>query len=138
MPHRPSISPDEGRLARAQLAGGDLIVLNKIDLVDAETLARVHAWIGSIRPGVWVFATTQSRLPMEILLGTGPMIPRRVDVAADAEAAVHDHDVSTITGAQTHEHDRETHLLFDTWTYTSDVPRPPRRAGARSSRLSLR
>jgi G3E family GTPase len=33
------------------VAGGDLIVLNKVDLVDAETLARVHAWIDSIRPG---------------------------------------------------------------------------------------
>jgi uncharacterized membrane protein YjjP (DUF1212 family) len=63
------------RLARTQVAGGDLIVLNKVDLVDAETLARVHAWIDRIRPGIEVFDTTQSRLPMEILLRHGRADP---------------------------------------------------------------
>ena len=113
---------EEGRLARAQVAGGDLIVLNKVDLVDAETLAQVHAWIDSIRPGVQVFDTTQARLPMEILLGTGAIVPKKVVVGADTELGVHVHEVSTTTGAQSHDHAHEHELLFDTWTYISDVP----------------
>jgi len=113
---------EEGRLARAQVAGGDLILLNKVDLVDAETLARVRAWIDSIRPGIQVFDTIQSRLPMEILLGTGAMVPKQVAAGTDAELGVHVHEVSTTTSAQSHDHDHEHELLFDTWTYTSDAP----------------
>jgi len=113
---------EEGRLARAQVAGGDLVLLNKVDLVDAETLARVHAWIDSIRPGVQVFDTTQARLPMEILLGTTALVPKQVDAGTDAGLAVHVHEVSTTAGDQSHDHDHEHELLFDTWTYTADAP----------------
>lgn len=113
---------EEGRLARAQVAGADLIALNKVDLVDAESLARVHAWIDSIRPGIQVFETIQSRLPMEILLGTGGMVPTQGGAGADGELGVHVHEVSTITSPQSHAHDHEDELLFDTWTYTSDAP----------------
>lgn len=117
-----ALPQEEGRLARAQVAGGDLIVLNKTDLVDAETLVRVHAWIASIRPGVQVFDTIQSRLPMEILLGMGAMVSNQVEAATDAELSVHVHEVSTANGPQSHDHDHEHELLFDTWTYTSDAP----------------
>jgi len=113
---------EEGRLARAQVAGGDLILLNKVDLVDVETLARVHEWIDSIRPGIQVFDTTHSRLPMEILLGTGAMFPNQEAAEADAELGVHVHEVSTTSSSQSHDHDHEHELLFDTWTYTSDAP----------------
>jgi G3E family GTPase len=113
---------EEGRLARAQVAGGDLIVLNKVDLVDVETLARVHEWIDSIRPGIQVFDTTHSRLPMEILLGTGAMFPKQEAAHTDAELGVHVHEVSTTSSSQSHDHDHEHELLFDTWTYTSDAP----------------
>jgi G3E family GTPase len=116
------LSQEEGRLTRAQVAGGDLIVLNKVDLVDAETLAQVHAWIDGIRPGVQVFDTTQARLPMEILLGTGAKAPKQAVAGADSELGVHVHEVSTINGAQSHDHNHEHELLFDTWTYISDAP----------------
>jgi G3E family GTPase len=104
------------------VAGGDLIVLNKVDLVDAETLARVHAWIDSIRPGVQVFETAHSRLPMEILLGTGAMIPKQVEAGTDPELGVHAHEVSATAGPPSHNHDHEHELLFDTWTYIADAP----------------
>lgn len=119
---------DEGRLARTQVAGGDLILLNKVDLVDADTLDRVHAWIDGIRPGVQVFETMQARLPLEILLGTGALMPSQRKASADAELGVHVHAVSMAAGAQhqVHEHDEHEHdehdLTFDTWTYIADAP----------------
>jgi len=102
------------------VAGGDLVVLNKIDLVDAETLAQVHEWIDSIRPGVQVFETTRCRLPMEILLGTGAADPKRV--APGAELGVHVQQVSAATESQSHDRDHDHRLLFDTWTFSTDVP----------------
>ena len=112
--------PEEERLARAQVAGGDLIVLNKVDLVDAEAVADACAWIGDIHPGVQVFEAVQSRLPMEVVLGTGAMGIRSVD--ADASTGVHVHDMSTGTDTPDHDHDQSHGLVFDTWTYTSDAP----------------
>jgi len=98
----PGLEEREGDLARRQVAGADLIVLNKVDLVDAPTLSRAHAWIASIRPGVQVFEAVECRLPMEIVLGTG--IPRR-SASLPADADRHDHGVP-----------------FDTWAFTSMAP----------------
>jgi len=113
--------PDEEmKLARVQVAGGDLIALNKTDLVDAETLKQVHEWIESIRPGVQVFETTQCRLPMEILLGQSETDPMRG--APDAELGVHVHEVSAGDGAGHDHHHHEHDLMFDTWAFTSDTP----------------
>jgi G3E family GTPase len=115
--------PEEERLARAQVAGGDLIVLNKVDLVDARTLVGAHAWIEGIRPGIQVFETVQSRLPTEIVLGTGEIGPQRLDSGnADASTGVHVHHMSTNTGTPAHDHDQAHDVVFDTWTYTSDAP----------------
>ena len=117
---------DQARLARAQVVGGDIILLNKIDLVDAEKLARVHEWIKSIRPGAQVFETTQSRLPMEILLGTGLPDPKRFEAKREPEVGVHVHEVSEgHDHDHDHDHDDDDHaheLLFDTWTYYSEEP----------------
>jgi G3E family GTPase len=109
----------EARLARAQVAGGDLILLNKVDLVDAETLAQVHGWINSIRPGAQVFETTQARLPMEILLGTGATGAEQREGQREPELGVHVHEVSA---GNEHDHEHGHELLFDTWTYTSEAP----------------
>ena len=110
---------DQARLARAQVVGGDIILLNKIDLVDAEKLARVHEWIKSIRPGAQVFETTQSRLPMEILLGTGLADQKQFEAKREPEVGVHVHEVSE---GHDHDHDHDHELLFDTWTYYSAEP----------------
>ena len=119
-----NLPEEEMKLARAQVAGGDLIALNKVDLVDAATLKQVHQWIDGIRPGVQVFETTQCRLPMEILLGKSAAKTERGD--PDAELGVHTHEVSTskeADDAHDHSHHDQHHdLMFDTWTFTSDKP----------------
>src|SRR5210317_1237444 len=70
-----TLPDEEAELARAQVAGGDLVVLNKVDLVDAARLKQVKNWLRETRPGVPVFETSQCRLPLEILLGTDRMHP---------------------------------------------------------------
>ena len=119
-----NLPEEEMKLARAQVAGGDLIALNKVDLVDAATLKQVHQWIDGIRPGVQVFETTQCRLPMEILLGKSAADTERSD--PDTELGVHTHEVSTskeADDAHDHSHHDQHHdLMFDTWTFTSTTP----------------
>jgi G3E family GTPase len=115
---------EEARLARTQVAGGDLIVLNKVDLVDTATLAGVRNWIDGVRPGIQVFDTVQCRLPLEILLGVGAMIAGNTGVAAGLED--HVHEVGTSSEAPDHDHGHDHgddhDIGFDTWTYTADAP----------------
>jgi len=118
----PGLPEKEADLARRQVAGADLVVLNKVDLVDAPTLARAHEWIDSSRPGVQVFEAIECRLPIEILLGTG--VPRRNPLAPADALDIHVRDVAASDEA--HQHDHKSHhdhdLLFDTWSFTTLVP----------------
>jgi G3E family GTPase len=119
-----TLPDEEARLARAQVAGGDLMVLNKVDLVDEARLGQLQNWLRGIRPGVTVFETTQCKLPMEILLGTGRTHPGKEASAADPAIDVHVHKGSTEADAHQgdHAHDHDEHaLVFDTWTYTADA-----------------
>jgi G3E family GTPase len=120
-----TLPDEEAELARAQVAGGDLVVLNKVDLVDAARLEQVKHWLREIRPGMPVFETSQCRLPLEILLGTDRMYPATAASAADPAFDVHVHDGSRAAAAHQgdHAHDHDDHALaFDTWTYASETP----------------
>jgi G3E family GTPase len=109
---------DEAALARAQVAGGDLVVLNKVDLVDEAALAKARAWLLEIRPGVPVFETSQCQLPMEILLGTEGARPVKQVAAGGSSLDVHVHESSSTRDAHDHDHT----LAFDTWTFASETP----------------
>jgi G3E family GTPase len=117
-----ALPPEEAKLARAQIVGGDLVVLNKVDLVDAAKLAQVRDWLREIRPGMPVFEASQCLLPMEILLGTDGARPAKLPSAVEPALDIHVHDGSTTTEAHGGEHDHEHTLAFDTWSYASDTP----------------
>jgi G3E family GTPase len=110
----------EARLARAQVAGGDLVVLNKVDLVDAGTLARVHEWIDGVRPGIQVFDTSHCRLPIGIALGTGTTFAG--DAGVTGGPGVHVHEVGSTSEAPNHDDSSEHDIGFETWIYTSEAP----------------
>ena len=96
--------PDaEAKLARTQVAGGDLIVLNKTDLVDADTLSNVKDWIHELKPTVQIFDATYGRIPMEVLLGVE-----------------HQHETSRDDQPSSSHHHHD--LQFETWSYESDEP----------------
>jgi G3E family GTPase len=120
-----ALPDEEARLARAQVAAGDLVVLNKIDLVDAAALVHVKNWLKEIQPGVPVFETSECRLPLEILLGAERIHSAAAASSADPDLDVHVHEGSPSAkahhGDHAHGHDDHT-LVFDTWTYTSEEP----------------
>jgi G3E family GTPase len=115
-----ALPDEEARLARAQVAGADLVVLNKVDLVDVARLEQVKNWLREIRPGVPVFETSQCRLPLEVLLGINETRPAAS--AADPALDVHVHDGSPAADDGAHAHDRNRTVAFDTWTYASEAP----------------
>ncbi len=58
-------------LARDQVLASDLVVLNKIDLVDAERIDRIESAIRSRVPHARLVRTSRAQLPPEVLLGLG-------------------------------------------------------------------
>lgn len=56
-----------------QLQAADLLVLNKTDLVERDTLAQLHAHLASRAPGVPVLETRQGQVPVALLGGGLPL-----------------------------------------------------------------
>lgn len=54
-----------------QLRDADLLVLNKVDLVQAGALAEIDHWLRAIAPQARQIHAAQARLPPEVVMGTG-------------------------------------------------------------------
>ncbi len=82
-------------LFEEQVACADLVILNKVDAVDAAGLARAEAAIGQhLRPGVHVIRTQHGRVDPKVALGLAAAAetdlasrPSHIDAAGE-----HDHD----------------------------------------------
>ncbi len=82
---------------KRQLRGADLIVLNKIDLIDEERCASVQSWLTELAPSVPVLTTRQAEVPREVLF----------DLA-------HRTELGGLTS------DRPEHEHYATWHFESD------------------
>lgn len=67
--HFPEPGEPDYMLARDQIAAADLVVINKIDLVEPAALAAMRARIASYLPHARVVETREGRVPLEIVLG---------------------------------------------------------------------
>jgi G3E family GTPase len=61
-----------GRLVRDQLASADLIVLNKLDLIEAGRVDRTRAWISYLAPSVPLMETIQGIISPGLMFGLLP------------------------------------------------------------------
>jgi len=85
-----------GRTVRRQLAAADLVVLNKTDLIAADALEALSAWLANEIPGVRLLTAVRGELPPAVLFG------------------VHD-DADPLPGeAHTHERYRAWHYSAET------------------------
>ena len=89
-----------------QIGFSDMVVLNKIDLVDEAQLQKVGDWINSRMKRVRIIEAVQCDVPLEILLAVGRFDPQQLVES--------NHD---------HEHDHTDHgQSFSTWSYQTDRP----------------
>jgi G3E family GTPase len=66
---RTAADPDCAATFVSQASAADLVILNKVDLVDADTLTTARTLAGELAPGKPVIETSQSEVPAEIVLG---------------------------------------------------------------------
>jgi G3E family GTPase len=69
-----------------QLGAGDLLIVNKADLVDAATLASLGRWLDAAAPGVRRMTCSRADVPIDILLGPCAVTAPRAAAAFPAHA----------------------------------------------------
>ncbi|NCC30420.1 MAG: GTP-binding protein, partial [Chloroflexia bacterium] len=107
-----------------QVSAADLVVLNKIDLVDEAQHAAITAWVRQIVPRARILPAVHGEVPLNLLLGVGRYTITLTPYPSPAHPA-HDHNhahdsACAVQHSHDHQHDHST--AFDTWSYTSARP----------------
>lgn len=104
-------------LAMSQIDVADILVLNKVDVVTPEQLAKVREFILRMIPSARILETTFGQVPLELVVGVGDYAPERVLKREVKD--VHTHEAGEHSE---HEHEHNHSLVFSTWSWTSDKP----------------
>jgi G3E family GTPase len=96
--------PELGHTTRLQIEGADILLLNKIDLVDAKQIETVETRLRKINPSAAIIRTERCRIDPEVLFGIGR---ERKAATPERESPI---------PATTHKHQPE----FESFTFTSD------------------
>jgi G3E family GTPase len=99
--------------AYSQIAYGDVILLNKADLVDEAALNELERKIGEVKEGARILRTTNSQVPLALILSVGLFESDKYFDTVEEEHEHHhdhdhDHDHSTC-GHDHHDHDHHHH-----------------------------
>jgi G3E family GTPase len=105
--------------AHNQILYGDIILLNKTDLVGAEQLDSLEGKIREVKEGARILRTSQSKVPLPLILSVGLFQTDRYFDAAGPEPVEHDHgththsdpdhDHSTCGHDHSHDHEHSDH-----------------------------
>ena len=93
---------DESHEAAEQLAFADLVLLNKIDLVDTDSLSRVEARIRAMNPYARIAHAKRCGVPLDTVLGQNAFDLKRVleiepHFLEDDHAHEHDDEVTSVS-----------------------------------------
>ena len=81
---------DQGEVARAQVVYGDILLLNKCDLVSEERLTALESHLKEIKPDARILRSSHGEVALPLLLSVGLFESDRVVAAGEAQPA-HDH-----------------------------------------------
>ena len=105
---------DQGEVARAQVVYGDILLLNKCDLVSEERLTALETHLKEIKTDARILRSSHGEVALPLLLSVGLFESDRVVAAGEAQPA-HQHDHSHGHGqshghAHQHDHSPVAHL----------------------------
>ncbi len=110
---------DEDLIAE-QIRTADIVVLNKVDLVDERTRVDLTAWIRSVAPTTRIVPAINAVVPVEIIMSLG----RTARIGAPTDEG---------TGTVTHDHA----AAFGTWSFSTRHPLAYRKVRAALEELPL-
>lgn len=118
-----SVDPLLADSLRRQLKAADLVVVNKVDLVDAARLGQVRDWVATVVPGAPTFEATQAEVPLALVISAAMPAPFRGAATGASRPHEPGGDGLDVDG-HGHEHlgqDRRGHDgMFETWSSRPD------------------
>ena len=106
-------APDQMQLKLWQIGFADMLVLNKVDLVNRDQIAKIKAWLDEHFHRYRLIEAERCDLPLEILLSGGHL---------DA-ARLHSHEGHACCDPKCRNHHHGDHTnTFSTWSYETDQP----------------
>jgi len=111
-------------LALDQIATADMVVLNKIDLVDKIERKALANFIRKRAPSARIFEAIHGAVPLDMVLGVGAYDLSRFANKPELDIHVHSSEEAYAhepTEVEHHEH-HEHALVYNTWSYTTDQP----------------
>ena len=110
-------APEMMELKLLQIAYSDMLILNKVDLVSGEEIARIKAWLDDRFHRYRLVEATRGDVALEILLSAG-----RFD-ATQLGTEAHGHDGHDCHGQHCHDHHDNDHTrTFSTYSFETDQP----------------
>jgi G3E family GTPase len=97
----------EGEVARSQVVYGDMLLLNKCDLVDEQRLSELETRLRSLKNDARILRSVKGEVPLPLLLSVGLFESDRVVAAQSHEECDHDH--GHCVHEEGHEHHHEHH-----------------------------
>ncbi len=119
-------APETMQLKLFQMACADMVILNKVDLVDRDQIEKNTRWLNSRFDRLRLIETSHCDLPLEILLSAG-----RLGSMPAQELEHHGCGDPNCT----HDHHRDHSMAFGTWSYETDRPLALAALGAAASKL---
>jgi G3E family GTPase len=111
-------TPEQMQLKQWQIAAADLLLLNKIDLVDEKQTEKIETWLLENFRRHRVIKTTQCDVPMAVLLGAGRFGPAHIEGELEDDLADEWPESQVHSNCDEHCAHREHDLSgFKTWSY---------------------
>jgi G3E family GTPase len=109
-------APETMELKMFQMACADMVILNKVDLVDRDRIDNIKTWLDSRFHRYRLVEASQADVPLPVLLSVGRFDPAQFDAHVPEENRCTDPNCH-------HEHHRHDHSrAFSTWSYETDQP----------------
>ena len=104
-------------LALNQIGMADIIILNKVDLIDDTQSSNVKDYIRKIAKDARIFETTHAQVPLNMIVGVGNYSIERA--LSKKSSGVHVHAAGEHVD---HHHDHDHDTVFETWHWREDEP----------------
>ena len=110
-------APESMELKIFQMACADMVILNKVDLVDQDQIAKIKAWLDNRFHRYRLIEASHCNVPLEVLLSVGQFDPTRMD------RSLHELERPRLRDPTcNHEHHHDHSRGFSTWSYETDQP----------------
>lgn len=108
--------PEQMQLKLWQIACSDMLILNKVDLVGSDQIARIKTWLDEHFHRYRLIEARHCAVPLEILLSGGRFDGTRLERDPD------DHDHQSCQDPHCRHHHNDHAQAFSTWSYETDQP----------------